>query len=85
MQRMNGWSFNDFIKDRKMDEPVKNYFQQQNRTMAEYRQADLAVCLVLYGIIMDELGYETFSKVHHAFNGITLPNNSYETKFDYLV
>jgi hypothetical protein len=54
--------------------------------MTEYKQADLiAVCFALYGIIMDELGYDIFSKVHHAYNSITLPNDSYETKFDYLV
>ena len=47
--------------------------------------ADPFLALVLYAVIMEELGYEVFGQVHKAFNSITLPDQTYETKFDALV
>ncbi len=41
--------------------------------------------LILYAVIMEELGYEVFGNVHKAYNSIKLPDESYETKFDTLV
>jgi hypothetical protein len=43
--------------------------------MKDYGE-DPFLALVLYAVIMEELGYEIFGKVHKAYNSITLPDTS---------
>ena len=62
--------------ERKLEDTVKKYFEKPLRTMKDYG-ADPFLALVLYAVIMEELGYEVFGQVHKAYNSITLPNQTY--------
>lgn len=66
------------------EKSLREYMDKPDKTMEDYAR-DPIFALALYAIIMEELGYEVFSKVHKAYDSIQLPNDRYETKFDTLM
>ena len=62
--------------ERKLEDTVKKYFEKPLQTMKDYG-ADPFLALVLYAVIMEELGYEVFGEAHKAYSSITLHNQTY--------